>query len=361
MIKSLILGMLFFATLSYGQKKTLLIENFDNNRNGWDLGPTSKEFEVKIEKRVLHLEKFHKNFDNRSCLWYSKQVEGFDASKNFSIVVKAKHITNGDFTDVLDIQWGVVAKNNINKNSMLYQLNIFMSGEVRLDFFQKKWDNFNKVNIKKKLVEMNFNPKANNRYEILQENAFVSLKINEKEVYRQYVFPIEGSSIGFQHCLKGAWEIDQIVVSHLLPISENIVKNETNSIKIKLVESQIPDTSTYLNKIDNSPAKIITDDSAISNPIAEQGLKVFEKEELVIYPNPFKEAFNVKFNLDKDGSVDLYIFSITGLLVKTENKYFQKGEQSFLVDLNVPIGVYIVRVVTKNNGNLYKRIIRTEN
>ncbi|HAH54494.1 MAG TPA: hypothetical protein DCM02_04210 [Flavobacterium sp.] len=356
MIKSHIFGILFFVTLCYGQEKIVLNENFNNNRNSWDLRPTSKEFKVTIEKGVLHLEKFHKNFDNRGCLWYSKEVEGFDTSKNFSIVVKAKQISNGDFTDVLDIQWGVSSKININKTAMLYQLNIFMSGEVRLDFFQKKWDNFNKVNIKKKLDEMDFDPKANNRYEILQEDAFVSLKINEKEVYKQYVFPIEGSSIGFQHCLKGAWEIDQIVVSQLLPISRNIVINETDSLKIKLVESQIPN-ALNVTTIDNTELTI-NNVAAISKPIEEQGLKVFKKEELVIYPNPFKEAFNVKFNLDKDGSVDLYVFSIHGQLMKTENKYFHKGEQSFLVELNVPIGVYIVRVITKNNENLYKRIVR---
>lgn len=348
--------MLFFVTLNYGQEKILLSENFNNNRNSWDLRPTSKEFEVTIEKGVLHLEKFHKNFDNRGCLWYSKEVDLFDTSKNFSIVVKAKQVSNGDFTDVLDIQWGISAKKNINKNAMLYQLNIFMNGEVRLDFFQKKWDNFNKINIKKKLDEMDFDPKANNKYEILQEDAFVSLKINNKEVYRQYVFPIEGSSIGFQHCLKGAWEMDQILVSQLFPISRNIVNNVVDSLKIKLVESQIPNAINVITI--EGTEKTTNEVAAISMPIEEQGLKVFKKEELVIYPNPFKEAFNVKFNIDKDGSVDLYVFSINGQLMKTENKYFQKGEQSFLVELNVPIGVYIVRVITKNNENLYKRIIR---
>jgi len=34
------------------------------------------------------------------------------------------------------------------------------------------------------------------------------------------------------------------------------------------------------------------------------------------------------------------------------------GERSFLVELNVPTGVYIVRVIAQNIGNLYERIIR---
>jgi hypothetical protein len=351
-IKFFVFGMFFFVTLSYSQDKILLSENFNDNRNAWDLRPTAKEFKVNIEKGVLHLEKLHKNFDNRGCLWYFKEIDSFDTSKNFSIIVKAKQISGGDFTDVLDIQWGVSGEKNINEKAMLYQLNIFMDGAVRLDFFQKKWDNFSKVNIKNKLDEIGFNPKANNSYEVIQEDAFVSLKINGIEVYRQYVFPIEGNSIGFQHCLKGAWEFDQIVVSQLLPIARNMENNSTNSERIKI-------SNTVNDTITESTDESGNDVSVTSNSIEDQGLKIFKKEELVIYPNPFKEVFNVKFNLDEDGSVILYLFNISGQLMKTETKYFQKGELSFLMEVkNLPIGVYIVRVVTKNNKNLYKRIIR---
>jgi len=114
-----------------------------------------------------------------------------------------------------------------------------------------------------------------------------------------------------------------------LPTAKNTVKNETDSLKIKGVESQITN-ALNITKIE-STEKLTNDVTAISKPIEEQGLKVFKKEELVLYPNPFKEALNVKFNLEQDGSVALYVFSINGQLMKTENKYFQKGEQSFLV------------------------------
>lgn len=348
--------MFFFVTFSYGQEKIVLNENFNDNRNGWDLSSTSKEFKVNIDKGVLHLEKLHKNFDNRGCLWYSKEIDSLDTSKNFSIIVEAKQVSGGDFTDVLDIQWGVSGKNNISEKAMLYQLNIFMNGAVRLDFFQKNWDNFSKVNIKNKLDEIGFDPKAKNRYEVVQEDAYVSLKINGIEVYKQYVFPIEGSSIGFQHCLKGAWEIDQIIVSQLLPIARKMVNNSTDTKRVKLVVSEI--TNTVNDTIAESTDEPVNDVSVLPNSIEDQGLKIFKKEELIIYPNPFKDAFNVKFNLEEDGSVILYVFNISGQLMKIETKYFQKGELSFLINVNVPNGVYIVRVVTKNNKNLFKRIIR---
>ncbi|GIZ08084.1 T9SS type A sorting domain-containing protein [Flavobacterium sp. UMI-01] len=351
MIKSLVFGIFFLATLSYGQERILLNENFNDNGNAWDLRPTAKEFIVNIDKGVLHLEKLHKNFDNRGCLWYSKEIDSLDTSKNFSIVVDAKQISGGDFKDVLDIQWGVSSKRYIKEKAMLYQLDIHLDGFVWLKFYQSKWDYFNKVNIKRKLEEIGFDPKAKNRYEVLQEEGFVRLKINGQEVYKQYILPIDGNCIGFQHCLKGAWEIDQIIVSQLLPIKNSNIEKETI-----IVDSQtlIAENDTITDTTD----KLVNNISVISKPIADQGLQVFKKEELVIYPNPFKEAFNVQFNLDEDGFVNLYLFNISGQLMKTETKNFQKGDVTFMLEAVVPTGVYIVRVVTKNNSNLYKKIIR---
>ncbi len=358
MIKSIYLPLLFLATLTYGQEKILLNENFNNNKNGWDLRLSSKEFVVKIDKGVLHLEKLHKNFDNRGCLWYSKEINGFDASKDFSIKVDAKRISGGDFTDVLDIQWGVAAKGNINKKAMLYQLNIFMNGAVRLDFFQTKWDNFSKVNIKKKLDAIGFNPKASNEYEVVQRGAFVLLNINHVEVYKQYIFPVEGKSIGFQHCLKGAWEIDKIVVAQLLPLVEKTSQNKVDSSKIAFADSVV----TVKNDTSKSFVKTAPNqDASVTNrPIENQGLKIFTKDELIIYPNPFKDAFNAKFDLDEDGDVSIFLINITGKIMKTETKFFKKGAVDFLMEADVPNGVYIVRVVTKNNKSLYKRIVRIE-
>lgn len=347
-MKYFILGMLFFVTVNYGQEKIVIREDFNTNRNGWNTTPKSKEFKVNIEKGFLHLEKLHKNFDNRGCLWYSKEFNNFDTSKNFSIVVKAKRVSGGDFTNVLDIQWGVSGESNIKGKAMLYQLNIFIDGAVRLDFYQKKWDNFSKVSIKNKLDEIGFDPTANNSYEVLQEDGFVSLKINDIEVYKQYVFPIEGNAIGFQHCLKGAWDIDKIAITQLSPIVKNIENTSAESERIKTVNDTI--IAIVDNKVDSV--------SVISEPVKDQGLRVFKKEELVIYPNPFNEAFNVQFNLDKEGAVIFYLFNINGQLMKTETKYFQKGDISFLMEASVPNGVYIVRVVTENNSNLYKKIMR---
>ena len=356
MFKAIFILLLVSTTFCYGQEKILLNENFNNNARGWDLLPESKEFVVKIDKGVLHLEKLHKNFDSRGCLWYKKEIKGFDASKEFSIKVNAKQISGGDIFDVLDIQWGVAASGNINKKAMLYQLNIFMDGSVRLDFFHSKWDYFSRINIKAKLDAIGFDPKNNNKYEIIQKDAFVYLNINATEVYKQYVLPIEGKSIGFQHCLKGAWEIDKIVVSQLLTAKHKKVQNKSDKI-ITAQSDSILETKRIFR------LKNITsiDTSGGNLSIQNDGLKIFTKEELVIYPNPFKDAFKVKFKLAEDGDVRIFLINITGQVMKTETKFFKQGEVDFLMKANVPSGVYIVRVVTKGNVSLYKRIIRVEN
>lgn len=356
MIKYIFLPMLFLVTFSFGQQKILLIENFNDNRNGWDLKPSSKEFVVKIDRGVLHLEKRTKNFDNRGCLWYSKEIDGFDTSKDFSILVVAKQVAGGDFTDVLDIQWGVAAKGNISQKAMLYQLNIYMDGAIRLDFFQTKWDNFSMVNIKDKLEEISFNPKISNKYEVIQTDGFVSLEINGTEVYKQYIFPVEGNSIGFQHCLKGTWEIEDIAVSQLLATPKTMTQSILDSMTIVSADSVVIAKRNIPQSI--LKTSTINDATTTNKPVENQGLIIFEKNELVIYPNPFKDAFNIKFDLDEDGSVTVFLISITGQVMKTETKSFKQGNIDFLMEANVPTGVYIVRVLTKNSKNIYKRIIR---
>ena len=103
MIKSHIFGILFFVTLCYGQEKIVLNENFNNNRNSWDLRPTSKEFKVTIEKGVLHLEKFHKNFDNSSSLTtLCSSLSSLHL--NFPSIIFASHLSNLYLQDLWDLR-----------------------------------------------------------------------------------------------------------------------------------------------------------------------------------------------------------------------------------------------------------------
>src|SRR5205085_12651877 len=96
-------------------------------------------------------------------------------------------------------------------NSNLYQLEFFPRGEVRLNYFNSNWNYFVRKNIKE-LLGAEFSSNRFNKYEIIQKDGFIIFSINNKEVLKQLTKPIEGSSIGFQQCLKSAWEIDEIEI-----------------------------------------------------------------------------------------------------------------------------------------------------
>jgi hypothetical protein len=333
MFKYLFFSILFSVTTVYGQEKILLDEHFVDNSNKWPLC-NSKEFNVNIKNGVLHIEKFNTNYDSRGCLWYSKEIGSLNTAQDFSVILNAKCVSGGDIFNVLDFQWGVLSSKDIPKKSILYQLNIFLDGNVRLDFFQSKWDNFNKVNIKERLDEINFDPREYNKYQITQKKGFLYLTINNVEVFKQYIFPTEGNSIGFQQCLKSAWEIDDLVVSQ---IQTTVAQNQSVHVE------------------NENPEAIIKEKD---NLIENAGLSVFAADELVIYPSPFKDRFTVKFNLNRSEQVDIYLISITGNVVKKETRFFEKGEVNFNMEALVPDGVYIVRVISEHNKLLFKKITR---
>lgn len=311
--------LMFLSLTAFGQDTVLFKDDFQDNRNNWKLWENSKEFYVNIEQGVLHLEKRNKNFDSRGCLWYSQKIDGFDTSKDFSIVLVGKFVSGGDIFEALDIQWGTLAEKNISTQSTLYQLNFFLDGNVRLDFFQSKWDNFNKVNVKEKLEEIAFNPEVFNKYEVSQESGFIRFKINGYEVFKQYVVPVKGNAIGFQHCLKCVWEIEEL----------EVVQKNTLSESIENVMS-----------------------------VEEEGLRMFNENELVIYPNPFVDKFNVKFSLDKKEKVTVYLIDIKGHIVAQETRVLPEGNVDFTIEAAVTDGIYIVRLIAEDNNTLYKRIMR---
>lgn len=51
-----------------------------------------------------------------------------------------------------------------------------------------------------------------NKYELIQKNGFIYFLVNNIELLKQARKPIAGNNIGFQQCLKSAWEIDKIEI-----------------------------------------------------------------------------------------------------------------------------------------------------
>jgi len=286
------LFMVGFSTAIFSQEKILLQDDFLNNKNGWKLQRDSN-FLVDIRNGALHLEKTEKNFTHRGCLWYNKTVPGLNTLEDFSITIYARFISGGDIFEMIDLQWGIRDPASIDRrNDNLYQLSLLFRGEVKLDYFNYKWNYYIRKNVKNILNENGFKPGVLNKYELAQQDGFVIFRVNDKELLKQLSDPIPGNSIGFQQCLKSAWEIDRITVRQLnIPDSKTIVADTTATVQLDR-----------------------------DNATTGNGLKV--------YPNPFNNTLHINFELEKEETVHLSLIDINGAVLHEHSRKFTTGFQN---------------------------------
>ncbi len=300
---------LLFSAVSFCQDKLLLSENFKNNKNGWRLRHDSS-FSVIIDKGVLHLEKLRKNFDDRGCLWLKKEIKDLNTAEDFSITFFAKFLSGGDHTDMIDIQWGAWDKVISSKATSIYQLNFFLKGDVKLDHFSKQWNYSLRSKAKEILSRNLYQPGKFNKYEVLQQDGFIILKINDQQYFKQFVTPINGNAIGIQGCLKSAWEIDKIIVKQL--------KRNT------------------ANKPDSIHALTVIDSLKISDKTGAGNLKVF--------PNPFINEFTIVVSPEKAATAKIELLDIQGSLITEYDRKLEAGQEAIRMYADVPAGTYILKL-----------------
>jgi hypothetical protein len=314
---------IFLHSFIIAQDKILLSEDFKNNKKEWKL-QRDKNFLVEINKGVLHLEKFEKNFTSRGCLWYSRPIPGFNALNDFSITMYARFISGGDVVDVIDMQWGSWERKDGHIVSGLYQLNLMPArGEVKLDHFKSGWTYFVRKDIRKLIQEIKFKPNEINRYDLEQKDGFVYFSVNGTLLLKQLCKPVEGNGIGFQGCLKSVLEIDKIIVRQ-----QNITKAVT-------VDSAQITANINKNEI-NYPAD----------------------KELKIFPNPFTDNLSIKLFLDQAETVQVSLVDINGAVLQQHTRELQKGVQTIRLYADVNPGSYIVRISVGKSKLLSGAVIK---
>jgi hypothetical protein len=303
------------------QGKVLLSENFKDNKRGWTLRKDSS-FSVEIKEGVLRWEKFTKNFDDRGCLWYRQEIKGFNTLQDFSITIVAKFLSGGDHTDLFDLQWGAWDKQIQSKATGIYQLNFFLRGDVKLDYFNKGWNYSLRQQAKELLEKKLYLPNQYNKYEIIQKNGFIIFNINDRQYFKQFVSPISGNSIGIQGCLKSTWAIDQVVVRQLKS------KKENTTISTRLI--------------------IGGDSLAPAGKGAGDALKV--------YPNPFMNEFTVTAETDKAANATLELFDIQGNLLLAYDRKLDAGRHNMRMYADVPPGSYILKLTIGTKSTSAKMV-----
>jgi len=178
-------------------------DNFDNNSNKWQFRD-NHNFQLRIVSGMLHIEKYQKNAVNNGCMWYQKNIPGFDCSKNFSISFDAQVVNADDVFNAFDFQWG-------NVGDDLYQFTLSDKNEVRLQRFNKNSENSWSD------IESIFTPSpikidTFNHVEICQVDDRCIILINNIEVMNTQIEKIKGSAIGIQGCLRVSWNMDNLLI-----------------------------------------------------------------------------------------------------------------------------------------------------
>ena len=76
---------------------------------------------------------------------------------------------------------------------------------------------------------------------------------------------------------------------------------------------------------------------------------------LSIYPNPSNGSFNVQIYSDDERNITYSVKDITGREIMNKGIHLEKGENEFLIDLQVSEGIYVLQL---DNQHIYKLIVR---
>ncbi|TCC87385.1 hypothetical protein EZ428_22060 [Pedobacter frigiditerrae] len=201
------------CSITLAQQKTVFKEDFEGYDNDWRL-VNNKEFKVKQEEGKLAFSKANLNKVMNGCLWYKKTINNFYTDKNFIISFDANSISS-EFNRAFDVQWGKLQEFDGVRKTSIYQLEFSMN-KVRLAQLDrpKNWLYFKWSD---ELMDDSLSPFQLERgkfskFEIIQENDLLLVKVNQKLVYKMPLKVLSGSEIGFQHCLKGEWELDNLII-----------------------------------------------------------------------------------------------------------------------------------------------------
>ncbi|KQC00090.1 hypothetical protein [Pedobacter sp. Hv1] len=217
-MKNIALVLLFACLcclIANAQEKVIFKDDFEGYDNDWKL-VNNKEFEVKQENGILSIKKATENKVINGCLWYKKTIYDFDVTKNFSIEFDANYLSSEADFRVFDIQWGKIHEADGVRRTTIYQID-FGATAIRVNKFDlhKGWT-YGKWSYQLRdetLSKFNIKSGTFNKYQIIQQDGMLMVKMDGQLVYKVPIEPLLiGSEIGFQQCLKGEWQMDNLVI-----------------------------------------------------------------------------------------------------------------------------------------------------
>ena len=114
------------------------------------------------------------------------------------------------------------------------------------------------------------------------------------------------------------------------------------------------DGKTYRDLFVNTKGWNITGDSYSINCNSSLAVSNVSKDEVQIYPNPFRDKFTIDFKNIKSKNVTFKIYSSSGILV-SDKQYISSKDVEIMGD-NLPVGVYTIILSFDNTSKSYRLI-----
>ena len=79
---------------------------------------------------------------------------------------------------------------------------------------------------------------------------------------------------------------------------------------------------------------------------------------MVVIPNPFREKFTIKFNLEKEYEVEINLLNVNGQLIFKDKINGLESENSYQYtdQKNLPPGNYILRIIAGDKAETRKLV-----
>lgn len=126
---------------------------------------------------------------------------------------------------------------------------------------------------------------------------------------------------------------------------QNIVYKDSSylvgNLQLWSVRQNEPEKPMYISLVKNNKNKIDTNTTKT-------------KDNLVVFPNPFSNSFSFNLSLNERSTVEIALYSITGVVLYNEKLELPAGDHRHTITVSIPSGAYFLKI---NYGNVRKSTI----
>ena len=175
-------------------------------------------------------------------------------------------------------------------------------------------------------------------------------KLNGSKVDLKWATATESNSDYFQ--------VERSLDNNTFTATGNTVKAAGNSNTELQYQQQDNISSLIQNSILFYKLKLVDMDGKVkySKVVA---LRLFQKTDVVVWPNPFRSTITISITTDKETVIDIRLIDVSGRTIRNSSQPASKGIVTITIDEldKLPRGMYLVEIVNKKAGTTYQKLL----